>query len=262
MTGYTQNGSTVSSWESGCTHYGITEVMTLGKARIWAGSKYQAEHEYGWALAITLLGHSYTQISAPVRLNEEAKVLLPPHLADWKPVPVLSVDWPDGSVPPMDAQWWDTLFQALHDIQGDVVIYCQGGHGRTGTALSILAAKAGYMKKGCPVAWVRKRYCKNSVETTSQMKYIHAMSGVKPLSLPSHVLKQMEREKEAKANPPQAQAASSVTSSAVTATTVGQPPSGQAFGAKDDEWVRDPLTGILCRKSELSQDWEGSHWGG
>lgn len=259
--GYGQN----YSYESGCDHTAITEVMKIGKAKIWAGSKYQAESEYGWALAVPLLGHTFSTATAPVMFNSVVGDLLPKSLAAFKPVPVMSIDWPDGAIPPLKAAWWEEFFQALHKVEGDVVIYCQGGHGRTGTALSILAAKIGLLKKGCPVLWVRKNYCAKAVETTAQINYISDMTGVKPKTISSYAMEAQKREKEEaarkRANPTVApQGASTETS--VSVLVEGSQPSGETKTMTDgagDEWVVDPQTGLYCRRSELDQDWSRSH---
>lgn len=267
MTEYAGYGTHQHSfgWESGCDHYHLTEVMTIGKAHIWAGSRSQVEDEYRWDLVINLLGHNYPTVVAPVKMNQAAQGLLPAALSAWKPIPVLSVDWSDGGTPVMDEQWWDMLYDALlKKVDGHVGIHCQGGHGRTGTALAILAAKAGLRKKGCPVLWVRKNYCSRAVETSGQIKYIEKMTGMKVKALAANAIAQQKREAEeaerarkAALLPPPLPA----TTSGATTTEVGSPPPGPASGA--DEWVWDRESNSLVRKSEQNmdqQDWEGSHW--
>jgi protein-tyrosine phosphatase len=249
-----------SSFESGCDHNSITEVMVLGKAHIWAGSRSEVEKEASWDLVVSLLGHGSVNIVAPVKMNVQAQAILPHSLTDWAPIPVLSVEWSDGGVPPMDEQWWDIFYDALlHKVEGDVAIFCQGGHGRTGTALSILAAKAGLLKKGCPVLWVRKNYCAKAVETTQQINYVEQMGGVKVKALSSYMVQQQKREAEEKERARKAK--ENPTSPAIT--EVGQPPSGPSSGQETtkDEWVWDNQSNSLVRKSELNQDWDGSHWG-
>ena len=57
-------------------------------------------------------------------------------------------------------------------------MYCFGGHGRTGTVLSVLACLTGIIEEGtCPVAWLRNHYCDRAVESDEQADYIEAMTG-------------------------------------------------------------------------------------
>jgi len=73
----------------------------------------------------------------------------------------------------------------LSHLQGRVLVHCMGGHGRTGTALAILLGLSGAMKKD-PVAWLRKHYCEEAVETKKQIEYIQSL-GVNTTSLASRI---------------------------------------------------------------------------
>ena len=58
------------------------------------------------------------------------------------------------------------------------MFYCQGGHGRTGTALAIIGALSNCIPPGVdPVAEVRRRYCDLAVESAAQIEYIEAITG-------------------------------------------------------------------------------------
>lgn len=52
-----------------------------------------------------------------------------------------------------------------------VEVGCIGGHGRTGTALAILAILTGHPAADA-VAWVRANYCPKAVETVDQEAFI------------------------------------------------------------------------------------------
>jgi protein-tyrosine phosphatase len=52
-----------------------------------------------------------------------------------------------------------------------VEIGCLGGHGRTGTALALLAVLAGHPSDDA-VDWVRTHYCPKAVETDEQQAYV------------------------------------------------------------------------------------------
>lgn len=83
------------------------------------------------------------------------------------------LDWPDFGVPADRAAVVSSL-QSLLDRarQGRTVeIGCLGGHGRTGTALALLAVLAGHPPDDA-VAWVRHHYCPDAVETRAQLAYV------------------------------------------------------------------------------------------
>ena len=55
-----------------------------------------------------------------------------------------------------------------------VGIFCYGGHGRTGYIAAILLGKLGYQD---PIAYLRKHYCRQAVESTSQIYHIAEVLG-------------------------------------------------------------------------------------
>lgn len=95
---------------------------------------------------------------------------------------VVKIEWRDYGTPLIDADFWialvEDLLEASADKEIDVLVMCQGGHGRTGTALAILAVLLGHVPVGaCPVEWVRENYCDEAVESNSQLNYIEAITG-------------------------------------------------------------------------------------
>lgn len=88
------------------------------------------------------------------------------------------LDWPDFGVPG-DADRVRTALQALLERarRGErVEIGCLGGHGRTGTALALLAVLTGHPADDA-VAWVRAHYCPRAVETPEQQAYVEKYAG-------------------------------------------------------------------------------------
>lgn len=95
---------------------------------------------------------------------------------------IIKINWSDGDVPDMAEKDWRGLIEGLKQLRQrlgkenlNVLVCCLGGHGRTGTALSILAALTGIASKK-PVTFIRKEYCNNAVETASQCNYIREMA--------------------------------------------------------------------------------------
>ena len=97
--------------------------------------------------------------------------------------PTVQISCPDYSVPDLGLQFWLDLIDIINNewqaerITG-VTVCCIGGHGRTGTALSILAGLTGKCKSD-PVKFIRKHYCDKAVESVSQIKYIEEITGIK-----------------------------------------------------------------------------------
>ena len=95
----------------------------------------------------------------------------------WQPPwPHDHLTWPDFGVPDNAARVLAALRAlAQRARRGEQVeIGCLGGHGRTGTALAILAVLAGHPADEA-VAWVRDRYCPMAVETGEQEAYVESL---------------------------------------------------------------------------------------
>lgn len=161
-------------------------VMKIGNVSIYAGSKEAVLEQTGWAFAISALGQ--VPQTNPLSVNDAAKGMLPPGLLEWAPMPLLGIDWPDGSVPKLNREWWIDLVEWLKTLpEGDVAVFCFGGHGRTGTALAILAYLSGQTsKKKDPVSWVRAHYCPQAVETGAQIEYLERVLNRKITAQPSY----------------------------------------------------------------------------
>lgn len=94
----------------------------------------------------------------------------------------LEIEWRDFSVPKMKRKDWEDLLNMILRMKKDfgitkVLFCCAGGHGRTGTALSILAYLCG-IERNNPIKFIRKIYCKEAIETYSQIDYINEICGI------------------------------------------------------------------------------------
>ena len=86
--------------------------------------------------------------------------------------PARWVKWPDFRLPadPLDAR--DAFGAALaHVAYERVEVACQGGHGRTGTALACIAILDGLPAEQA-VAYVREHYRPTAVETARQQRFV------------------------------------------------------------------------------------------
>jgi hypothetical protein len=98
--------------------------------------------------------------------------------AQWQPPwPHDHLDWPDFGVP-ADAAPVATALRRLHDQARNgerVEIGCYGGHGRTGTAVALLAVIVGHPAADA-VPWTRTNYCDKAVETPDQEAFVEHFS--------------------------------------------------------------------------------------
>ncbi|GAA1401937.1 protein-tyrosine phosphatase family protein [Oerskovia paurometabola] len=92
-----------------------------------------------------------------------------PHAEAWES---RWVSWPDFGLP----RWTPDAVEALRDVYERssaqrVEIACDGGTGRTGTAIALLARWAG-VPADRAVAWVRDSYRPRAVETAAQERLV------------------------------------------------------------------------------------------
>lgn len=116
------------------------------------------------------------------------------------------IAWPDFGLPRVKPSFW----QAMHDYAREqnwhkVCIHCEGGHGRTGTAMASVMIAC--LKWDVPKAvnHIRKKYCDKVVETHDQCDYLCMLdyelnsreTDVKDIPVPASVTmaKYMEQQK-------------------------------------------------------------------
>ncbi|WP_423247979.1 protein-tyrosine phosphatase family protein [Thermus hydrothermalis] len=84
------------------------------------------------------------------------------------------VEWPDYGVPSfVTRSHWEVLANYLREKVGRLYVGCDGGLGRTGTTLAILAGL--WRLTDSPVTFVRERYDPHAVETPEQEAYVTSM---------------------------------------------------------------------------------------
>ncbi len=164
-------------------HAGMYQLGWIGNAELMIGKESAAK---GWdlkadgkiGLVIGLLGEPYPQGDL-VCMNDDARKLgMGPLMVSGLTVPNIWIRWPDYGIVPFDRAWWESLLAMISQIDGAVLLYCMGGHGRSGSAAAILCALAGLVPEGDdPVAWVRQKYCQKVVESDEQCRYIQLITG-------------------------------------------------------------------------------------
>ena len=165
-----------------CLHPGLLPVWGNEAPNIFAGARADLRGDYDVVLDCT--GSSATLGAArppAVRLSSGLEADRFMTLLDMgRPDPVtIALDWPDGGVPPVRAEFWAEL---LATLAGDrLAIFCMGGHGRTGTALTALAMvmvqQRGYtLTLHDIVRDLRRNYCSHIVETGVQVAYLTGLA--------------------------------------------------------------------------------------
>ena len=76
-------------------------------------------------------------------------------------------------------QFWLDLMAHVEKNKLKLVVFCVGGHGRTGTAVaSMLVVGLNYTAKDA-ITWVRTNYCEKAIESKGQEEYIHGLEDQK-----------------------------------------------------------------------------------
>lgn len=169
-----------------CTHDGVVKVMTLGSCEVWAGRERDVLPVAGrFDVVISLLG-KLRRTALPFSLSRGSRRVFA-NLAAYQQRRnnFILIDWPDMSTPELDRLFWEALAADLMKVNGKAVIFCMGGHGRTGTALTALAHVSQHVSAlNAPdlVQWVRHHYCVSAVETASQIRYLKEEIGVQTTS--------------------------------------------------------------------------------
>lgn len=85
--------------------------------------------------------------------------------------PIYQIAWPDFAPPPVKFSFWKKLYFSLPE--GDIVVCCEGGHGRTGTAMAALLLASGQCVTAKEaIETVREKYCQMAIENDSQEYYL------------------------------------------------------------------------------------------
>jgi len=111
-----------------------------------------------------------------ISLDGSEPFKVPPQFRDLFP-DLLILDVPDGYPPPVDATFLRRLVDRIltrYDKPARVLLFCTGGHGRTGAMAAGLIAviDASIID---PIRFVRSRYCERAIETRAQADWVRGI---------------------------------------------------------------------------------------
>lgn len=160
----------------------FTVPTSYGDVKVWAGGKTR---QGGWdkmnPYPEVAIGPSET-LSSYV-MSAQSKVPegweCNNHLQHEILPAMVSLDWPDFSIPYVEDTFWSALVRDIFEQEiTNVSTQCAGGHGRTGVQLSILAylmwdnLRDSWVDANALITWMREKHCDNAVENKEQQEYI------------------------------------------------------------------------------------------
>lgn len=116
-----------------------------------------------------------------IETNERATIKAPEklsHLLQYASTNVdhMSIDWEDGAAPPLSFEFWRAFQDSISSYE-NCIVYCIGGHGRTGTFVACsLLANGDCISGEDAIQTTRLTVCHKCIETREQVEYIHALA--------------------------------------------------------------------------------------
>lgn len=165
-----------TSYVMKCRHK-ATAAFTWEGIAFYGGSESKVSEQFfnpkDW-IVVSLLGYNKNDQIITVRDSKWAELLKP---YAWSPN--IIIDWGDMKAPPLKPGFWTALVSlAKKNKKKNILFYCMGGHGRTGTALASVLVECCGMGVIEAVKFVRSNYCKEAVETQSQIDYLRFVAEV------------------------------------------------------------------------------------
>ena len=115
------------------------------------------------------------------------------------------VAWPDFGIARVKPTFWSALHGYIKSQKWTkVCIHCEGGHGRTGTAIAALFIAVAEWDVPMTIEYIRSTFCQKMVESPEQMAYLCKLDEIlndrvtetRNIPLPSMIIEAQKREKE------------------------------------------------------------------
>jgi hypothetical protein len=137
---------------------------------VWAGKKDDVKaHLSQFDVVLNLAGYG------PIKQNHVLPIPELQEYESWDSFIELQLDWPDFGIVTLPRSFWEKLVRYLATNRLKCLVFCQGGHGRTGTAIACMQVCALGWTAEKAVTWIRTNYCASAIETTEQRLYIQAI---------------------------------------------------------------------------------------
>ena len=155
-----------------------TYVVSIDDCEIWAARNpnmpallpsAKVDPKNGFHLALNCTNTTYSRKKKVHNFPKGLKFMAKfPFQMEWEPVPEIDFEMPDGSAPfELTIDFWQELIKRYKNKR--ILVYCHGGHGRTGTVIAAMMAAAGCNNSE---AMCRKYHCEEAIETETQVLYI------------------------------------------------------------------------------------------
>jgi hypothetical protein len=153
----------------------IEGVRFYGASRVRLNAKTLAAVDAD--LLVNLTGLSLYDASnqpirrAPDRWKELLEYFQPTQVEE------IVIDWPDMGTIKAGPYFWAQFFRLIKENgKKNVVVFCIGGHGRTGTFVASMMTVMNGIHGGKAIRAIRDGYCKQAVETRQQEDYVRSMT--------------------------------------------------------------------------------------
>ncbi len=189
-TTHSVGGKNVSQFvQQKCNHAGYVTVVTLPNGAVLKGAmEWLVEPTLEVGLLLRCNGLRQTIVSPIVKLPSGYESLRDHVLT----VPEIQIDWTDYCTPQLHEKFWIKLYDMLPSKT--VICYCQGGHGRTGTAMACLMVASGKYSAVQAINLVRSIYCSSAIEAKSQEDYIASVEAYRDDTNVSDIVQAMDGE--------------------------------------------------------------------
>ena len=154
-----------------CNEFALYIGDSSGARRMW--QQFDFAIDGGNVLNVNSNNRSYTPLLAG---DEDLVAALQGYAAEpaQPPTKVLQIDWNDREAPEVIPEFWVALSKLLY---GDVMTCCQGGHGRSGTALAalMLVMSPDYSAQDA-IVHLRANHCPRAIESLAQHTYLDTLA--------------------------------------------------------------------------------------
>lgn len=149
---------------------GHTPVLVLNWGKgVYAGSKWESKGQLmKFDSILNCSGTAFVSVNHKIPF-EWGKPFEKPAMNE------MLLDWFNNQAVCIHPDFWLELKKFIIDKNQRILVCCEGGHGRTGTAIVALMLTTGQYKTWDAINELRKIYCDEAVETQVQADYLKGL---------------------------------------------------------------------------------------